>query len=201
MIDTFEADGQIKRKPMVKKGARVLMKNANTPISIDFQFQCPLQTCNACHLDKEQEKSMRKENKPLPVCVYARTVSFRDSYSIVPHSLDTLVKDLHSVSRKTGKPLRCLFKNTYTFAKNANFTDEQFQAWVQSKLVMPFNLLTDIDKIKSYTSPPPKHEFLNLLSNSNTPITDSDYSVFVNIWETLEIRSLLDLLWIYLQGN
>ena len=144
---------------------------------------------------------MRRENKPLPICIYARTVSFRDTYSIVPHSLDALVKDLHSVSKNTGQPLTSLFHNTYTFAKNANFTDHQFHVWVQSKLVMPFNLLTNIDKIKSYTSPPPKHEFLNLLSNSNTPITDSDYDVFVNVWETLKIQSLLDLLWIYLQGK
>ena len=196
--------GTFVRKPYIRGAPHILFKSANQPITLSFQFVCPLGwRCPACSLNKTARAKLRQKGVIPPLCDYARKIVFIDSCSHMKTSLASLVTDLHKVGKSSGQPLSELFSSTYAFAREMGWDDEQFKAFVSTKMKFPFRLCTSIESLKQWTSVPPKEFFLDKLSNRThaTAEDEENYQSFCFIWGKLQFQNLLQCCWVYSLGD
>ena len=190
-------NGEVIMKPFLKGPPKILLKNSQSPISLSFQFECPLGTeCVRCSISPRAKAEYQSKNMPLPNCEYARRVQFVDSCLHLHSSLASCVSDLHDVAKSTNTPLENLFESTYAFSNELKYSHAQFEILISAKMKFPFALCTDIATLKSYSTIPPKEFFHDKLSNRSN-IDEDAYQTFCTIWNCLKFESLLQCLWIY----
>ena len=180
----------IAKRPLVKRAPKILLKSAESILSMEFQFSCLNGDCTPC-LAKQKEKS------PLDRCVHARTLKFHDSVQVLTAPLSGLVEDLATTARATQTPLHRAFAHTHAFAVSLGLKPEEADRFVTAKLNMPWQEFTSASNLQNVKAIPKREVFVSELSNTNTTIDEDAYKDFVWTWKIFKCNNLLDLANIY----
>ena len=109
-------------------------------------------------------------------------IVFKDSFKFLSTSLDQLVKNLP----------RDAFKNIN------KFLEPEISKLVKQKGFYPYEYMDTIEKFKE-TNPPPQKAFNSKLSGFK--IKDEDYKHVLNVWETCNMKTMLDYHELYNQSD
>ena len=86
MITYERGDGSTYTLPLLKDKPRILFKSENAPITLQFRFVCPNESC-ICRLD-----SVEKEKQGLNgCCPLQRSIKFIDSCLFIQTSLSNII--------------------------------------------------------------------------------------------------------------
>ena len=120
-------------------------------------------------------------------------IEFKDSLQFLPHSLDTLAKNLNAKKGKASEK----FPNLYQYFKEkwCDTNETKFQM-LTSKLHYPYSYINSF-KVFDETDPPSKECFKNDLSE--TEITDEEYNSFLELWNTFELKNVGELHDLYVE--
>ena len=187
------------KRPLLRGEPKVLFKTENCPLAITIQFSCPRDVCE-CNLTLKERKQWEKDGKTYTTCPFRRKVKFSDTLSFFPNSLASIIDDLHISSKKENISLADAFSTSKTYCDSESFTDIQFQAFVQSKIQIPYELISNFDTLVSQTTPPEPHQFASALRGTNT-ISLEEHQNFCDIWNLFKCESLLDIMKIYSIGK
>ena len=199
-------DGSIKRtRPLLKKAPRLLLRDAQTVLSIDFQFSCLDASCVPCQ-QKAQEIANKRKGKRTSArkgfytknsCIYARSLKIHDINLIFQTSLDAGISDLTETAKTRNIPIKDILKNTYSFGRELGLNDSDAIKFATQKLQMPFSLFKSAKQMAAITQPPPREAFINILSNTNQCLDIEQYTQFLWAWNALKCQNLLHIENIY----
>ena len=183
--------------PIVRNRPNILLKDAQTIISISFRFNCIKDVCLDCKATPQEKRKLRSENLNPRPCIFSKTIKILDSYFMLPHSLDELMNDALEYCQQTHTPIENLFKNTYSFATELGLSHTDAIQYCSSKVQMPFELCTSVSKLKTIVEIPTRQSFVNRLSNSDQAPTEDQYEKFKWLWNTFKCENLLDAIAAY----
>ena len=191
MITYERGDGSTYTLPLLKDRPKILFKSENAPITLQFRFVCPNESC-ICRLD-----SVEKEKQGLNgCCPLQRSIKFIDSCLFIQTSLSNMVSDLHIARKEENISIESAFPATYDYCKTMNFSREQFLVLVESSLKIPYEYCNNFKTLAETITPPPPSAFQSLL-NGKPSLTTEEYKEFLRIWDLLQVTSLWDLYRIY----
>ena len=188
-----------RHRPILRLPPKILLRDSQTILSTTLSLNCFDKSCHhntelsANAPRGEQSRPQTSSTAQSGPCIFARKIIFLDSWLMLGHSLDQLVKDLAQTGRATNVPLHQSFPNTFSHAKRLNFTDEEAEKYVLSKWKFPFDTMTSFKALTEIVSPPPIGDFNTKLSNSDATIADEDYNHFCWLWDKVQANSLLDM--------
>ena len=107
-----------------------------------------------------------------------------------------MVDDVSAMANRMNLKRRDVFSSVYTYLDTFDLTSEEQDTVSQAKLIFPFEKIDGIDYLRSVKEVPPKEHFGSLL-RAETEITDSQYSLFREVWRILKPENLLFMLVFY----
>ena len=122
-------------------------------------------------------------------------IEFKDSLQFLPHSLDTLAKNLNDKTGKAYEKFPNLFK--YFKEKWGGIDESNFQM-LTSKLHYPYSYISNFGVFEE-TIPPSKKNFKNDLTDSE--ISDEDYNSFLELWRTFNLQNIGQLHDLYVETD
>ena len=138
-------------------------------------------------LCKELAKHPKIKNLQILAKSAEKTKRFRfiDSFAHIPSSLEKIVSNLIAHGKDNFHALR------------AEFPDEKHFNLLWGKGKFPYEYLSNVNILDE---PLPKHEaFFSTLNNKN--ISEEEYELVKDIWETFQLRTLKDLLKLYVRQD
>ena len=178
-------------KPLISF-SKILLRDMNSILSIEFKFACLKSECKACKPRHPGKRQPSRKNQQ-PSCIFARRYRVLDVYLISNCSLDAAVTDLTRTAKIENVPIKTFFPHTYTFAEQLGLSPLECERFSTTKQVMPFKEFVSCTHMMNITNPPPRSSFVNELSNTTEPISQEIYENFVWAWKTLKCRHLLDI--------
>ena len=180
-------------KTLVRATPKILLKNVEEVLSIEFMFNCLRTDCRGCRYKKEQQLNSKRTTY-IETCVFSRSVKCIDTMCIVGSGLDRAVQDMKLASSKDKIPLQETFKHTYDYARDRGLNHNQALEYCTTKLPMPFTEhFRSVEHLKAVKSPPLITSFRNELSNSDRDISETQYQSFIDAWSTFQCENLLQL--------
>jgi DNA polymerase type B, organellar and viral len=112
--------------------------------------------------------------------IHGVKVKFLCSLRLLPASLDKLAK---AMPKSDFKVLQQIYGDKYEM--------------LTEKLIFPYDLVTTYDSLLEITEPPAKELFYNTLTQKHC--LDSEYALFLKIWEEFDIKDLHSYMMLYLK--
>ena len=197
-------------KPLIKRNTQLLLKGAESLMTIKFHFHCHDALCEGCAWNKSKNK-MKKNlfsrqriagRLITPACIYGRGISFMDFTLLVPASLSGLVSDLEYTTKAENKTIRETFKHTFAFGKKLGLTDIDAEKFSTQKISMPFALFQNgANFMQSITQPPDRRWFKSDLANTGLEVGETEYQNFLWSWHIFSCQNLLHLCAIYIAAD
>lgn len=182
-------------KPLLRTAPKLLLKNSEQILSVEFRFNCLQSDCRPCVKRKARSKRQRRNCREDEACVFDRTVRCLDVMLITNSALQKAVQDMTLAASADNIPLQTVFAHTYKYARDRGLTHTQASEFCTAKMPMPFSKhFLSAQHLSSVTSPPPRHEFLNEISNSTENISEIEYQNFLNGWNFFNCQNLLELI-------
>ena len=191
MMNYQRADGTIYQLPLIHGKPKILFKTENAPITLEFKFKCPRESCICRMSIFERVKHGLKGS-----CVFKRSIRFIDSCLFIQSSLSNMVSDLHVAGKEEKLPVESTFRATYEYSLEMGYSHQQFVILTGSSLDIPYEFCTDYAKLVGTVNPPPSSAFQSLLTNKSS-LNDDQYADFVHKWHLFGVKNLLQLYQIY----
>ena len=198
-----------RHRPILRLPPKVLLRNSQTVLSTTLTLSCFDETCHhnveraedASNSDIQRRGRQLSTSPPSKPCAFARKILFLDSWLMLGHSLDQLVKDLAETSKAANIPLHRSFPNSWEHAKRLGFSDGEAERYVLTKWKFPFDMMTSFKSMVEIVSPPAIDSFATKLSNSGKTIEVGDYNHFCWLWNRVQAQSLLDMTMKYVASD
>ena len=142
-----------------------------------------------------EKKALLAGKHPLPTCPFAQWVIFMDSIAHVNYSLGSMIEDLNLTADISGVSRSTIFPCVYDYLSSLGLNDQEQELTATSKLTFPFEKIDSIDYLENTVTPPPPTDFHSVLKAEG--IDTQTYQLFCDIWRTLRVANMLQLMKIY----
>ena len=174
----------------------ISFRDSNTPLFLKLKFSCPsIQECARCSLTLPEKKALLASKLPLPKCPFAQWIQFMDSISHISYPLGSMIEDLNLTADKSKVNRSTIFPCVYQYLGSLGLNDQEQELTATSKLTFPFEKIDSINYLENTIAPPPPTDFHSILRSEG--IDTQSYKLFCDIWRTLKVSNMLQLMKIY----
>ena len=188
-------DGKEYVKPLLQGMPKMVFKQINNCIGLQWKFTCPYLYCEPCQRSATVNKDATLKGEKRKSCAFQRSVKVIDSLMFINSSMANMVSDMHVTREKTKVSLQATFPRTHAYMMDEGHDESTFELVCSGKLDFPYEMVTTWSDLEAKQIPS-NSDFASALRGTDG-LSPQEYSEFCNVWRKLKIKHCADLLRVY----